>query len=391
MTQLDETPPALIIDYYDHFENFQGWLVIDRLEHRICAGGMRVQPGLTREHLIRMAKNMTRKMRIAGLRVDGAKCGISYDPTTPGKQQAVQRFMAAIAPYIKTIYSMGPDLNIDMTELENASRTIGLPSVKMSIAAAQGWDDDYFLKRSSVLSEEIQGIPLGRLRAGYGVSAAALGLLDDLAIPRKGATIAMQGFGALAKAALFGLREVGARIVAIADAEKCYTTTSDHGISISWLLDQQTTLLPPPGSTELIMRDRNEILNIDCDLMIPVALENTIPPEAAEKLPAKGVVPGANLAVPQSSADILFERRIPVLPDFLAGCGGSLSMEGLYGPDEHPSPREVLDHVRDRMTLMVQTVMEKSRADQSSPTEAALGLCGNFRPQPGTRPYGRPF
>ena len=165
---------TIVVEYTDQMEGFRGWLAIDRQVHRLSAGGMRVQPGLTREHLVEMARNMTRKMRIADLRVDGAKCGIDYDPTSPGKAAAVKRFLSAIRPFVETVYSMGPDLNIDMNELQSAARDLGIPSVKMAIARAQGWDLDYFLERSQVLEREIEGLSLSRLRAGYGVAAAAL-------------------------------------------------------------------------------------------------------------------------------------------------------------------------------------------------------------------------
>ena len=150
-----EHKSALIFDYKDPQEGFEGWLVIDRFVHRLSAGGMRVQKGLTRDHLVAMAENMTRKMQIAELRVDGAKCGIDYDPDSPGKKEAVSRFLNAIAPYIRSNYSMGPDLNIDMVELEEAASAVDIPSVKMAVANCQGWDLDYFQERSSILKKNI--------------------------------------------------------------------------------------------------------------------------------------------------------------------------------------------------------------------------------------------
>ena len=93
-----DRPPALVIDYVDPEEGFRGWLVRDTLDFGLCAGGMRVQPGLTGARLAEMARNMTRKMRISGLRVDGAKSGIDYDPHPPGKPAAMARFMAAKRP-----------------------------------------------------------------------------------------------------------------------------------------------------------------------------------------------------------------------------------------------------------------------------------------------------
>ena len=389
MNQKKDRVPEIVLEYTDPLEGFKGWLVIDRTVHRICAGGMRVQIGLSREHLIEMARNLTRKMRIADLRVDGAKCGIDYNPASPGKTAAVGRFLRAISPYIKEIYSMGPDLNIDMAELEAAAASHSIPSVKMAIASAQGWELDYFIDRSKILFESIGGFTLGRLRAGYGVAAAVLAMLEFLHIKPTEATIAVQGFGNLAKAALFGLNQAGCRIIAIADAEKCLI--NDQGINLAEILNSDSTLLPNQVKQKgLRIAASQAIFDCECDILLPAALENTVTLEIAEKLKVKAVVPGANLAVPHESAIILHNRLIPVLPDFLAGCGGSLSMEGLYGPDSHPAPQEVLDHVLNRMQELVHQVVTQGITDKCSLSEAALKVCANRTDHPDSRPYGRP-
>lgn len=388
MTTNHKSDPEIIIEYTDPLEGFKGWLAIDRTVHRISAGGMRVQPGLTREHLAEMAGNMTRKMQMADLRVDGAKCGIDYDPSSPGKSAAISRFIRAISPYIKTNYSMGPDLNVDMMELEEAARPHGIPSVKMAIATAQGWDLDYFLKRYEILSETIGDFTLGRLRAGYGVAAAVLGVLQSLDIEPSTATISVQGFGNLAKAALYGLSEEGCRIVAIADEHKCLS--AGNGLDTDSILAERSSLLPGREQDASIITAPSEALfDCDCDILVPAALENTVTPEIAAKIKVKAIVPGANLAVPEESGRILHERGIPVVPDFLAGCGGSLSMEGLFSPEEHPSPQEVLTHVKKKMQDLVRQVITLGDEKKCSLTEAALDICSSRKVYGDSRPYGR--
>lgn len=380
--------PTLIIEYTDPMEGFKGWLVMDRLQHRLSAGGMRVQTGLTCAHLEEMARNMTRKMRLSDLAVDGAKCGIDYNPSSPGKAAAIQRFLRAIQPYITSRYSMGPDLNVDMLELENAARPLGIPSVKMAVAKAQGWELPYFIERSDVLAEKVGNFTLGQLRAGYGVAAAALGTLAMLGIDSTKARIAIQGFGTLGRATLFGMAEAGCQIVAIGDEYQTLIDESNEGLSAQQLLKYPAPLLPEaallPGTVRC---PRAEIFNCSADLLIPAALENTVSPEISATLQVKAVVPGANLAVPESSALILHRRNILVLPDFLAGCGGSLSMEGLYGPACHPTARQVLDHIRDKMQKLVKQVIHQSRLSQCSPSEAALRIIDTRTDYGDRRPY----
>lgn len=380
--------PTLLIEYTDPLEGFKGWLVMDRLKHRLSAGGMRVQTGLTSTHLVEMARNMTRKMRLADLAVDGAKCGIDYNPCSPGKLAAIQRFLSAIQPYIETRYSMGPDLNVDMVELEKAALPLGIPTVKIAVAKAQGWELPYFIERSQILNHKFGDFTLGQLRAGYGVAAAALGTLATLGIDPTKARITIQGFGTLGRATLFGLAESGCRITAIGDACCTLVCETQEGLPIQQLLKHPAPLLPTssrfPGA---VSHPRDEIFKCSADLLIPAAIENSISPEIAATLPVKAVVPGANLAVPKTSTLILQRRNIMVLPDFLAGCGGSLSMEGLYGPADHPTARQVLDHVRDKMQKLVKLVIDKSRLDQSSPYEAALQIIDARPDYNDRRPY----
>ena len=386
-----ERPPTLVIEYTDPEEGFQGWLVIDALDHNLCAGGMRVQQGLTRGRLARMARNMTCKMRIAGLRVDGAKCGIDYNPAAPGKRAAMARFMAAITPYIRSRYSMGPDMNVEMAEIESIGRDLGLTSVKMAVARAQGWELPYFSKRYQILNREIDGWSFGKVRVGYGVAVAALTVFDHLGIPYEQATVAIQGFGNLAKAAAFGLERKGVRIMALADAEKCIVSENNQGLDVRKILETSGPLLPEKESGSGVrVTSREDIYNFPCDVFIPGAVEKTITEQVAGQLQVKAVVPGANLAVTAEAEQLLYQRDILVMPDFLTGCGGSLFMEGLFGPKDHPYPEEVLAHVEQRMGQIIKQTLARSLSEKISPTDAANRICAECVPQPGTRPYGDP-
>ena len=387
--QHDPEPPV-VFEYTDEAEGFQGWLVIDSLKYRLSAGGMRVQEGLTREHLIDMARNMSRKMHVAGLRINGAKCGIDYAPDSPNKENAVTRFMQAISPFIMTSYSMGPDLNIDMDDLEQIAAALGIPSVKMAVAKAQGWNLDYFKDRYDILHKQIDGIALGRLRAGYGVSAAVIGILDFMTVDLLQTTVAVQGFGTLAKAALWGLHEAHIPVTAVADKEKCIYCPD--GLNIPDLLVFKTTELPPDGYSENVqLHPPDFIESINCDIIVPAAVENTITAQNASQLRVKAVVPGANLAVSHAAQEILHKQGIYVVPDFIAGCGGSLSMEGLFGPRDHPTPRQVLEHVKRRMNDLVTKTLRISSDKTVLPLDAAHILISRNRnsdsDETGLKPY----
>ncbi|MDD5759786.1 MAG: Glu/Leu/Phe/Val dehydrogenase dimerization domain-containing protein [Desulfobulbaceae bacterium] len=388
MPQNNDKQP-FIFEYTDPDEQFKGWLVIDGSENSLCAGGMRVQPGLNREHVIAMARNMTMKMRICGLPIDGAKCGIDYLPEAPGKQAAMTRFMAAIKPHIEERYSMGPDLNTTMDELEEIAHALGIPSIKMAIAKAQGLDIPSFLARYAVLSQLAIGTwALGRLRAGFGVAMAATATLHWLGLPVKGARITVQGFGNLAKAAIIALCEAGATINAIADAEKCFVVEPGQELPLRELLSRPGTLLPTlPDSSVFRIEEKQAILSQECDLLILAAVENVVTKENADIIKAKAIIPGANLAITPEGEEVLFARGVVALPSFVAGCGGSLSMNGLFGPRQTPSPHRVLVYIKQAMSAIVQKILAKSSVEHINPTQAATLICQSERPSAKGRPY----
>ena len=388
MADILKKEPELIVEYTDPLEGFKGWLVIHALSHKLCAGGVRVQKGLTRDCVVSLARNMTLKMRIAGIRADGAKSGIDYDPRSSGKKEALYRFLRAIHPYILERCSLGPDLNVKLKELDDIAGKLGMPSVKVAIARAQGFDLPYFLERYGILEQSVDHISVGRLRSGFGLAAACLGVLEFLKIPSQEATVVIQGFGGLGSAAAYCLYKSGGRIVGIADEEKSLISSNGHSLDINALIKNAVNGLMPKGERNGRYADRSHIYDVKCDVFIPAAIENAIVPDIARTIPAKAIVPGANLAVTEEAERILNDRGIITIPDIIAGCGGSLSMDGLFGPKAHPSVQDVLDHIDKKMRIIVKKVLERSRKDGITPREATLSLCSEAPIYPEAKPYG---
>ncbi|MEN8231441.1 MAG: Glu/Leu/Phe/Val dehydrogenase dimerization domain-containing protein [Thermodesulfobacteriota bacterium] len=381
----------LILEYRDSLEGFKGWAVMHALSHKLCAGGVRVQKGLTLDCVRDLASNMTTKMRIAGIRADGAKCGINYDPHSPGKKEALYRFIRAIRPYVLERYSLGPDLNTTMCELDDIAERLSIPAVKMAIAKAQGFDLPSFLKRYRILKQPFGHATLGRLRAGFGLAAACQGVLEFLNIPPQEATVAIQGFGGLGSSAAYTLHEAGIKIIAIADEEKSLISTNNQSLDIKAMLPTTTncgTGFIPSSGINGRYGDPSQIYDVKCDVFIPAAIENVITVDNAGDLPIKAVVTGANLAVTHEAEKILIDRGIIIIPDFVAGCGGSLSMDGLFGPEIEPSAQEVLKHVNKKMRRIVKKVIKRSQQDGVTTREAALRLCSEVTIYPEARPYG---
>ncbi len=387
-TGIQNKEPELIVEYTDPLEGFKGWLVIDALSHRLCAGGLRVQKGLTRDCVVDLARNMTLKLRMADIRADGAKSGIDYDPHSPGKREALYRFIRSIRPYILERYSVGPDLNTKMEELGDIAHELGIPSVKIAIAKAQGLDLPSFLDRFGVLGDSVDHVTLGKIRSGFGLAAACLGVLEFFEIPPQEATVAIQGFGGIGAGAAYSLHKCGVKIVGLADEEKCLISKDEDPLDIKAFIRNSIDGLIPKTQRNGRYVVRSHIYDVKCDVLIPAAIENAIVADNAGTISVKAVVPGANLAITEEAERLLHDRGIIAIPDFIAGSGGSLSMDGLFGPKLHPSAQEVLDHVGKRMRIIVKRVLERSRKDGITPREAALNLCSEAPIHPEEKPYG---
>jgi glutamate dehydrogenase (NAD(P)+) len=388
MADIVQKKPELILEYTDPQEGFKGWLVIDALSHKICAGGLRVQEGLTSDKITNLARNMTLKMRIAGIRADGAKSGIDYDPHSPGKREALHRFIGAIRPYIMERYSLGPDLNVKLNEIDDIASKLGIPSVKIAIAKAQGFDLPHFLERYGMLESSVDHVTLGKIRSGFGLAAACLGVLEFLEVPTQEATVAIQGFGGLGTGAAYTLHKSGVKIIGLADEEKSLISYNEDRLDIKALLKDSVDGLIPKTQRSGKYVDRNHIYDVKCDVLIPAAIENAVGADIAGTISVKAIVPGANLAITEMAERLLHERGIITIPDFVAGCGGSLSMDGLFGLQPPLSAHDVLDHVGKRMRSIVKEILERSRKDGITPRKAALHLCSEAPIYPEAKPYG---
>jgi glutamate dehydrogenase (NAD(P)+) len=287
--------------------NLLGFVAIDRIVAGRSCGGIRAGPRVTADEIGRIARVMTLKCGFAGLAAGGAKGGVIVPEGSSAEQRAsrLEAFGRAAAALLRSgVWSHGADMGTTDLDIARIRRAAG-------IGADPGLPGP--------LRVPATGDASSGSAAGLTVALSTEAALDSLGVSLRGARIAIQGAGAVGRAAMESLAAAGARIVAISTVAG--TLGDDGGLDVRSVLenlrqsgDKFTSGGAPPEA----------VLAASCDVMLLCAGSDTLDATAAERLDVRAVVCGANIPFTDEVADRLVERGILVLPDFVAGTGGVL-------------------------------------------------------------------
>jgi glutamate dehydrogenase (NAD(P)+) len=377
---------ARLLEYIDPVEGCPGFLVYDSEQSRLAAGGCRMDADLTAGTLRSLAARMTLKQRVLGLNVDGAKCGIAYHPQGPGRAAVLRRFIEFLRAELGSRFSMGCDMGTSFAELEGIARELGIGSVKIAIRSAQQIADDSFHRRMRLLDAPVGLLTLGECRAGYALAQAAIAVIRQSGPRLSQATVTMQGFGNLGRGAAMVLREEGIRVVAVADEYGCMVDPG--GLDLGRMLSVKgrrpvPTLLGGPMSLSA-----DALFDLPADVLILAASQDALSPQQAAVLPVPAVVVGANNGLSATAEQLLADRGVLVVPDFIGGIGGSASMEALFGPSADPAPEDVLATMTTMMSELINDMLTGSRDRGLTMSQVAHDIAASAPTDPSARPYG---
>jgi len=374
-----------LLVYEDPEEGFRGFLAYAGASAPLAAGGLRVQRGLRGETIVALAEAMALKERVLALNVDGAKCGIDYDPAASGKHGAMLRFLRFLAPHLRDRLSLGPDMGTAFDEIEALARQAGISSVKAAIARAQGLPEAEVLRRLELLDEPVGPLTLGQRRAGHALAQATLAALRHVGARARPAC-ALQGFGTLGRAAALSLHEAGVRIIAVADEHG--SLRRDEGLDVPALLAVAQGAPVGEQGRQGAAGDRALPLRLEVDAVVLAACEDGMSTYEAAALPAAAVAVGANRGLSDGAEALLHERGILVVPDFVGGAGGSAAMDALFAVPHAGSARAVLDRTAAVLDVLTDDVLTRARKTGTRPRQAALELAAERAVPNEARPYG---
>ena len=295
-----------------HIEVFKGFRVQHNIARGPAKGGLRYAPTVTVDDLRALAMEMTWKCAITDLPFGGAKGGIPCDPqqlSVRELERLTREFAYSLADVI------GPDMDIPAPDVGTDDRVMGW------------FADAYAIRGGHASLGAVTGKPeaLGGSTGRASATAAGVVLvLGDVLRrleqdPRK-LTAVVHGFGNVGGNLVPLLRELGVRVVAVADVHGgVFCGDGIDPAALAAYAQQEGRLVGCPGTEDMGSTD---VLEVPCDVLIPASVERVVDEAVATQIKASLVVEAANGPLTREADEVLAERGIRVVPDVLANAGG---------------------------------------------------------------------
>ncbi|HVN25376.1 MAG TPA: Glu/Leu/Phe/Val dehydrogenase [Syntrophorhabdales bacterium] len=276
-------------------------------------GGLRYHPDVDPDEVRALAMWMTWKAAVVNIPFGGAKGGIQCNPKEMSLRELenmTRRFTWEISPFI------GPESDIPAPDVYTN------PQVMAWIM------DTYSIRKGYSVPGVVTGKPLelggslGRYEAtGRGVFITALEAAKHLGMPLENARVVIQGAGNVGGIAAKYFRQAGGRVIAISDSRG--GLYNPRGLDIDKALDCKNRYQCfIGGETESDEVSNEELLELECDVLVPAALESQITEYNAARLRCRMIVEGANGPTTPEADALLFDRGVFIVPDILANAGG---------------------------------------------------------------------
>ena len=275
-------------------------------------GGIRYHPEVNLGEVSALAMWMTWKCSLVGLPLGGAKGGIACDPADLSRaelQGMTRRYTAEILNFI------GPEIDVPAPDMGTNEQIMAWVM------------DTYSQHRGYAVPEIVTGKPvaiggtLGRREAtGRGVVYAIIEAAKHLRLDLQKCTAAVQGFGNVGSVVVKELAEMGVSVVGVSDRTGGFY--EKKGLPVDRLLELADKNHSLEGCTFGEKISNAELLELQCDILVPAALEMQITKENAERLRCRILAEGANGPTTLEADAVLQEKGIFLIPDILANAGG---------------------------------------------------------------------
>ena len=330
-------------------------------------GGIRYYPNITLDEVTALSMLMTWKCAVADIPYGGAKGGVCVDSKKLSKhelERLTRRYVSLIVEYL------GPQRDIPAPDMYTDAQTMA-------------WImDTYSQLKGYMVPECVTGKPIeiggseGRTEAtGKGVIHCVKEAAENMNLKLKGATVAIQGFGNVGYHAAAAAAEIGCKVIAVSDSSGAIC--NPHGLNPAAVLAHKEQTGSVQNFKGCINITNEELLETQCEILIPAAMENQITCKNADKIKAKLVAEAANGPTTPEADRALYEKGISLIPDILANCGGVTVSYFEWVQNltrEHWTLAEVNGKLETKMTKAFDDVHALSQKEKSDMRTAALML-----------------
>ena len=334
-----------------------------RVQHNVSRGpgkgGIRYHQDVTLDEVRALAMWMTWKCAVVNIPYGGAKGGVIVDPKKLSIREVeglTRRFTTELSPLI------GPERDIPAPDVNTNAQTMA-------------WImDTYSMHHGYTIPGVVTGKPIsvgGSLGRNEATARGAVFTLQQWARAKShslaGATVAIQGYGNAGSIAATLLAAEGARIVAVSDSTGgIYNPGGLDPAKVSAWKREHGTVVGLPGADGISNR---EILEVECDILVPAALENQITRDNAPRIKARVIAEAANGPTTPEADAILYDRGIFMIPDILCNAGGVTvsyfewvqDMQSFFWTEERIN--ESLKEIMDRAFDAVHGMSERHEVD----------------------------
>ncbi|MFC5650844.1 Glu/Leu/Phe/Val dehydrogenase [Paenibacillus solisilvae] len=274
-------------------------------------GGVRFHPDVNEIEVKALSIWMSIKCGIANLPYGGGKGGIICDP----RKMSFRELERLSRGYVRAI-----------SQIVGPTKDIPAPDVMTNSQIMAWMMDEYSRIREFDSPGFITGKPLvlGGSLGRESATARGVAIMIDEALRKKGiplsnARVVIQGFGNAGSYLAQFMYEAGAKVIGISDVNAALY--NENGLDIEDLMDRRDSF----GTVTNLFKDtisNEELLSLDCDILVPAAIENQITADNADNIRAKIIVEAANGPTTLEATRIVTDRGILLVPDVLASAGG---------------------------------------------------------------------
>jgi glutamate dehydrogenase (NAD(P)+) len=349
------------------FRVFTGFRVQHNIARGPAKGGLRYHPSMTLDDARALAMYMTWKTAVADVPFGGAKGGVICDPHQLNLNE-LERLTRRFTTEISLI--VGPDRDIPAPDLGTGPQVMAWIMDTLSMHAGYSVPASVTGKPQSIGGSE------GRFTGpGRGVTMVTVLAMRDAGMDPSGARVAIQGFGKVGGVCAELLSAEGMTVVAVSDST-CGLYRAE-GLDLTALrhLKEEGGHFTDYGGAEQL--DREELLTLDVDVLVPAALEAQISERNADRVRAKVIAEGANAPLTTEADAMLEAKGVLILPDILANAGGVVVSYFEWVQDIQAyfwGSGEVNSRLREVMTRSYQQVRAEAQSHGVTLRDAAFRI-----------------